>query len=88
MTQCVVILTFPISHIFKSRVATLGGGLIMAYCASLRSDRPGFEPSDPYFFKSPETFQAHKAIFNKSVSREVYTRDTFGMKGTSVHIKM
>jgi len=47
------------------------------------------ETSGPRFLKAPETFRARKAIFSSSVSnnREVYTSETFCMKGTSVHIK-
>ena len=41
------------------------------------------------FSKAPETFRARKAIFSSSVSKhgEVYTPETFCMKGTSFHIK-
>jgi len=37
------------------------------------------------FSKAPETFRARKAIFSPSVSKrgEVYTPETFCMKGTS-----
>ena len=41
------------------------------------------------FLKAPETFRARKVIFSQSVSKdeEVYTPETFCMKGTCVHIK-
>ena len=41
------------------------------------------------FSKAPETFQARKAIFSSSESKneEVYTPETSCMKRTSSHIK-
>ena len=42
------------------------------------------------FSKAPGTFQARKAIFSSSVSkngREMYAPKTSCMKGTTVHIK-
>ena len=42
------------------------------------------------FSKAPETFQARKAIFSSSVSKngEVSAHETSCMKGTCVHIKI
>ena len=40
------------------------------------------------FSKAPESFRTRKAIFRSSVSKngEVYTLETSGMKGTSLHL--
>ena len=42
------------------------------------------------FSKGPETFRAHKAIFNSSVSKngEVHTPETSCIKRTSVHLRI
>ena len=51
---------------------------------------PAFEQPGPgaRFSKAPESFRARKAIFRSSASKngEVYTPETYCMKGTSLHL--
>ena len=65
-----------------------GGGDLMVSVFDSVAYGPGSSP-DARFWETPETFRARKAIFSSSVSKsgEVYTLETFCMKGTSCSCK-
>jgi len=71
-------------YIFLTHAKQQVGRIKVAGDSKLRNKSPGGR-----FSKALETFQAHKAIFRSSVSknREVYTPETSCMKGTSLHLQ-
>ena len=69
------------------RIATLLGATC---CVRLAGALTAFGTHGPgtRFSKAPESFRARKAIFRSSVSKngEVYTSETYCMKGNPLHL--